>query len=162
LVIKAQETGRPIPWVKVHKAPDYVYFNHSAHLNRGISCQSCHGQINEMEIVRHDQPQSMGWCLDCHRNPEQNLRPLDQITNLNYKPEQLDRNAFYQSLVAKGVQPGEIANVIQHGKSASSVADLVKLAQAEYGDKVTQLEVGYQLKQHWQVQPPDSCTACHR
>lgn len=75
LVVKANETGKSIPWVKIHKAPDYVYFNHSAHLNRGISCVSCHGKINEMEVVRHDQPQSMGWCLDCHRNPEPNLVP---------------------------------------------------------------------------------------
>jgi hypothetical protein len=162
MVVKAQETGQPVPWVKVHKAPDYVYFNHSAHLNRGISCQSCHGQIIEMDVVRHDQPQSMGWCLDCHRAPENNLRPLDQVTNLRYQPEQLDRTAFYQSLLNKNVPAGEIASVINEGKQAASLEDLVALAEKRYGDKVTQLEVGTQLKKHWQVQPPDSCTACHR
>jgi len=162
MVVKAQETKQPIPWVKVHKAPDYVYFNHSAHLNRGISCQSCHGQVNEMEVVKHAEPQSMGWCLDCHRNPEQKLRPLDQVTNLNYKPEQLDRSAFYQGLLAKGAKADEIAGTISAGGKASTVEELVALASKTFGKQVTQLEVGSQLKKHWQVQPPESCTACHR
>jgi hypothetical protein len=104
----------------------------------------------------------MGWCLDCHRNPEKNLRPLDQVTNLNYKPEQLDRSAFYQSLLGKGVKADEIANVIGEGKTAKGLEDLLSLADTTFGKKVTQLEVGTQLKKHWQVQPPDSCTACHR
>ncbi len=77
-------TGRPIPWVQVHKVPDYAYFNHSAHVNRGVSCLSCHGQVNEMDVVRHEQPLSMSWCLDCHRNPESNLRPNSQVTNLTW------------------------------------------------------------------------------
>ncbi len=81
----------PIEWVRIHEAPDYVYFNHSAHVNRGVSCVSCHGQINEMAVVWHDQPQSMSWCLDCHRAPENNLRPLQYITNLNWKPEDINR-----------------------------------------------------------------------
>jgi hypothetical protein len=161
-VIKANETGKPIEWVKIHKAPDYVYFNHSAHLNRGISCQNCHGKVNEMEVVKHAEPQSMGWCLDCHRNPENNLRPLDQVTNLNYSPEQLDRAAFYQGLLGKGIKAEEIAGVIGKDKKASNLQELLTLADAAYGKSVTQLEVGSQLKKHWQVQPPDSCTACHR
>jgi hypothetical protein len=115
-----------------------------------------------MAVVRHDQPQSMGWCLDCHRNPEQSLRPLDQITNLNYKPEQLDRTAFYQSLMSKGIKADEIAGTIGEDKKAASVEDLVALATKKYGKEVTQLEVGTQLKKHWQVQPPQACSSCHR
>jgi len=76
--------GKPIEWVKVHKVPDYAYFNHSAHVNRGISCQSCHGNINEMRVVYQAENLSMGWCLDCHRAPEKHLRPLEQVFNLNY------------------------------------------------------------------------------
>lgn len=82
----AHETGEPIPWVRVHKLPDFVYFNHEAHVNRGVSCLSCHGQVNEMPVVYHDQPLSMSWCLDCHRNPGPNLRPNDQVTNLSWTP----------------------------------------------------------------------------
>ena len=76
--------GKPIEWVRIHKAPDYVYFNHSAHVNRGISCQSCHGEVNKMEVVYQAESHSMGWCLDCHRAPEEHLRPLEEVYNLNY------------------------------------------------------------------------------
>ena len=69
-------TGRPVAWVKIHNVPDYAYFNHSAHVNRGVSCVSCHGKVNEMNVVFQDQAQSMGWCLKCHRNPENAVRPI--------------------------------------------------------------------------------------
>lgn len=81
------ETGKPIEWVKIHKVPDYAAFNHSIHVNSGVSCVSCHGKINEMTVVHQDQNLSMGWCLDCHRNPEPHLRPLDKVTKLDWKPE---------------------------------------------------------------------------
>ncbi len=76
--------GKPIEWVRVHKVPDYVYFDHSAHVNRGISCQSCHGDVDQMEVVHQANSLSMGWCLDCHRAPEQHLRPLEEVYNFNY------------------------------------------------------------------------------
>lgn len=79
-------SGKPLEWVQIHKTPDYVYFNHSVHVNRGVSCFSCHGQVNRMEVVQHDQPHSMSWCLDCHRNPENALRPREQVFNLDWKP----------------------------------------------------------------------------
>lgn len=79
-------TGRPIEWVRVHKLPDYAYFNHSAHLRQGIGCFSCHGNVAEMEEVTQHQPLNMGWCLDCHRNPDQHLRPLNEITNMKWMP----------------------------------------------------------------------------
>src|SRR5215212_5080331 len=78
-------TGKPITWTQIHKTPDYVYFYHSAHVNRGISCVSCHGRVDEMPVVYHAKPHSMDWCLECHRNPQNELRPLDQITNLGWK-----------------------------------------------------------------------------
>ncbi len=87
-VFKSNETGEPVPWVKVHDLPDYAYFNHSAHVNKGVSCVSCHGRIDKMEVVRQDKALSMGWCLDCHRQPEKHLRPLDKVTDLAWKPEQ--------------------------------------------------------------------------
>lgn len=79
------ESGLPIAWKRVHQVPDYVYFSHQAHVNRGVSCASCHGQVDEMKEVFHAEPQSMGWCLDCHRHPEKALRPLDQVYNLDWK-----------------------------------------------------------------------------
>ena len=80
-------TGMPIPWVKVHDLPDYAYFNHSAHVRRGVGCVECHGRVDKMEVVSQTQPLSMGWCLDCHRNPEPRLRPVEEVTNMAWKPE---------------------------------------------------------------------------
>ncbi|QGJ72052.1 Quinol:cytochrome c oxidoreductase pentaheme cytochrome subunit [Planctomycetales bacterium 10988] len=77
-------TGLPVPWVKVHDLPDYVYFNHSAHVTRGVSCVSCHGRVDQMEVVWQVKDLSMSWCLDCHRNPAPNLRPLDKVTQLDW------------------------------------------------------------------------------
>lgn len=87
LVRDSAANGRPLPWIQIHKTPDYVYFNHSVHVNRGVSCVHCHGQINQMDEVRHDQPLSMTFCLDCHRHPEAFLRPPEEVFNLNWKAE---------------------------------------------------------------------------
>ncbi|MGF1656746.1 MAG: cytochrome c3 family protein [Verrucomicrobiales bacterium] len=84
-VRRSWDTGEPIKWVRIHQAPDYVYFNHAVHVARGVSCVSCHGQVNEMEVVWHHESQSMGWCLDCHREPEKHLRPLDEVYNMTYE-----------------------------------------------------------------------------
>jgi hypothetical protein len=77
-------TGKPINWVKVHDLPDFVYFNHSIHVNKGIGCNNCHGQINQMAVVWQEQPLFMGWCLNCHRNVEQYIRPREEVYNMNY------------------------------------------------------------------------------
>lgn len=82
---KSYETGSPIEWVRVHDLPDYVYFNHSAHVRRGVGCASCHGRVDKMEVVYQHEPLSMGWCLECHRNPESRLRPLDRITDMAWE-----------------------------------------------------------------------------
>ena len=88
LVRDSAATGKPVPWVQVHQVPDYVYFNHSVHVNRGISCVHCHGNINKMDEVRHDKTLSMAFCLECHRDPAKNLRPADKITDLDWNPHQ--------------------------------------------------------------------------
>jgi hypothetical protein len=101
-VRRSWTTGVPIKWVKVHRAPDYVYFNHSVHVNRGISCASCHGQVNHMPVVFHDQSQSMGWCLECHRTPENNIRPKEHVFDLDWKPaEGQDQKELGRKLVAE-------------------------------------------------------------
>jgi formate-dependent nitrite reductase cytochrome c552 subunit len=85
LVRESAQSGKPIPWVQIHRVPDFVYFNHSVHVNRGISCVECHGPVNKMEEVYHYQPLSMTFCLDCHRNPAAKVRPQDKITDLDWK-----------------------------------------------------------------------------
>ena len=86
-VRKSYETDTPIPWIKVHRLPDYVYFNHGAHVNSGVSCVVCHGRIDQMVEVKQVMNLTMAWCLDCHRNPAPNIRPADLVTKLDWKPE---------------------------------------------------------------------------
>ena len=81
------ESGEPIEWVRIHETPDYVYFNHAVHVNRGVSCVECHGQINEMETVYHAKSLTMAFCLDCHRNPESAVRSLDKVFDLTWRAE---------------------------------------------------------------------------
>jgi hypothetical protein len=88
LVKASWETGKPVPWVRVHKTPDFVFFNHAAHVTRGVGCVSCHGPVNEMPVVVHNQSLSMGWCLDCHRHPEDKLRPVNEVTNFAWRPSE--------------------------------------------------------------------------
>lgn len=97
LVRDSAATGKPIPWIQVHRLPEYAYFNHSVHINRGVSCVECHGRIDTMEEVYHAQPLSMTFCLDCHRNPAAKVRPLDKVTDLGWKwSENADENAKQQ------------------------------------------------------------------
>jgi len=67
---RSMETGHAVPWIRVHDLPDYVYFDHRAHVGRGVGCVSCHGRVDRMEQVYQVETLSMGWCLDCHRKPE--------------------------------------------------------------------------------------------
>lgn len=111
------ESGDSVEWVRVHQAPDYVYFDHAVHVNRGVSCVECHGQVNEMEVVTHSTPLSMGFCLDCHRDPAPSLRDPKLVTQLDWEhPE---------------------------GK-AGQRAD------------------GEKFIHDWNINPPQSCTGCHR
>ncbi|MFO7724911.1 MAG: cytochrome c3 family protein [Oceanipulchritudo sp.] len=110
------DTGEPVEWVRIHKVPDYVYFNHAVHVNRGISCLECHGEINKMTVVSHAEPLSMAFCLECHRNPEESIRPLDEVYNLNWTPEN-------------------------------------EVAHAEWAEEAVV---------NWNVNPPQSCSGCHR
>ena len=80
------ESGNPVEWVRIHDLPDYVYFNHAAHVQRGIGCVSCHGRIDHMEVVVQHETLSLGWCIECHREPEKHLRPVEFITAMDWKP----------------------------------------------------------------------------
>jgi formate-dependent nitrite reductase cytochrome c552 subunit len=93
LVRESAATGKPIPWVQIHKLPDYVYFNHSVHVNRGVSCVKCHGQVNHLDEVKQVKSLTMSFCLDCHRDPAQHLRENKDVFNLDLtiSPEEQER-----------------------------------------------------------------------
>ena len=76
----------PIIWSRVHRLPDFVHFNHSIHVNKGIGCVSCHGRIDKMALTAQASPLTMEWCLNCHRHPEQFVRPREQVFNIAWEP----------------------------------------------------------------------------
>jgi hypothetical protein len=80
-------------WVKVHDLPDYAYFNHSAHVNHGVGCIECHGRIDRMDVVHQEKPLSMGWCLECHRDPGSHLRPKDvAVTDMDWSRDGVSKD----------------------------------------------------------------------
>ena len=106
-VRESYATGMPVEWVRVHDLPDFVYFNHSAHVRRGVGCVECHGRVDKMEKVYQAKALSMAWCLECHRAPETRLRPLDEITNMEWRPPS-DAEAYGRRLVqAYDINPSE-------------------------------------------------------
>jgi hypothetical protein len=76
-------SGQPIPWRRVHTLPDFVFFDHSVHVAKGVACVECHGRVDQMPLTWRDQPLQMQWCLDCHRNPAPHLRPHDQVFRMD-------------------------------------------------------------------------------
>lgn len=80
-------TGEPIEWVRVNDLPDFVYFNHSIHITKGIGCVTCHGRVDRMPLMRQSNSLQMEWCLDCHRNPESYVRPRSEIYNMVWEAE---------------------------------------------------------------------------
>jgi len=81
---EAAAGGDAVAWVRVHLLPDYASFDHSVHVGNGVGCESCHGRIDQMDVVQQQQPLSMSWCLDCHKDPTPFLRPLDKVTVMGW------------------------------------------------------------------------------
>jgi len=106
--------NRPLRWVRVHDLPDFVYFNHSIHIKKGVGCETCHGRIDQMPLTYQQNSLLMEWCIDCHRNPAPNLRPRAEITTMGYRPAK------------------------------------------------DQAELGPELMKAYNVNPPTSCSTCHR
>jgi len=80
-------SGKPLEWIRVHDLPDYVYFNHSIHVKKGVGCETCHGRVDKMSLMAQHANLEMRWCLDCHRHPEQYVRPRKYVTTMGYVPD---------------------------------------------------------------------------
>jgi hypothetical protein len=91
---------KSIEWVRVHNLPDYVYFDHSIHLNKGVGCVTCHGQVDEMPLTWRENSLSMEWCLDCHRQPALHIRPRENVFDMHWEPPP-DREALGQRLLTE-------------------------------------------------------------
>jgi hypothetical protein len=94
------KSGESLQWTRVNALPDFVYFNHSIHVTKGVGCNTCHGPVDQMPLMYQEASLQMQWCLDCHRAPEKNLRPRDQVFNMRYlqptsaKPVQFEGTSF--------------------------------------------------------------------
>ncbi len=103
-------TGAPLEWVRVHDLGDFVYFNHSIHVNKGVGCVTCHGRVDEMALTFQENTLQMQWCLDCHRDPGKNLRPKEHVFDLDWKPTG-DQQALGDSLIeAYHINVGQLTN----------------------------------------------------
>ncbi len=89
-VRESWRTGKPLTWWRVHDLPDHVYFNHSIHVKKGVSCLECHGQVNDMPLMSKKNTLQMNWCLECHRHPGKHLSPKEEVFNMHWKkPEHI-------------------------------------------------------------------------
>jgi hypothetical protein len=84
-VRESWRTGQPIRWTRVHDNPDFVFFNHSIHVQKGVGCSTCHGRVDQMPLVFKEHALWMRWCIDCHKNPERQIRPKEQVFNMAYQ-----------------------------------------------------------------------------
>jgi len=95
---------RPLHWIRVHDLPDFVYFNHSIHVKKGMGCETCHGRIDQMPLTLQENSLQMEWCLNCHRNPEKYVRPRSEITTMGYRPSVPQSVLGPQLVKAYGIQ----------------------------------------------------------
>jgi hypothetical protein len=99
-VRESYRTGESIPWQRVYSLPQFVYFDHSIHVHKGIGCESCHGRVDQMPLLRKAHSLQMYWCLECHRNPELYVRPREEVFNMAWQPPE-DRETLGKKLVEK-------------------------------------------------------------
>ena len=103
-------TNQPIEWVRVHNLPDFVHFNHSIHVAKGVGCETCHGRVDQMALTYKANTLYMEWCLDCHRHPENYIRPVEEIYTMGYQPQE-DQVALGRELVkAYNIQVKQLTN----------------------------------------------------
>ncbi len=109
-VYESWENETPIVWNKVHDLADFVYFNHSAHINNGVGCSYCHGRVDQMSAIWKAEPMTMGWCLECHRAPERFVRPREEVFNMAYEAPANQLELGTQLVEAYNINADALAN----------------------------------------------------
>jgi cytochrome c7-like protein len=180
-------TGESLVWTKVHDLPDYVYFNHSIHVNKGLGCSSCHGRVDLMPLMYQQNTLQMEWCLNCHRDPAKNLRPVGQVYNMAWQGPSTDKPVWCsvsdeksgkptaQSVDCQATEPGKTdvaalnLNVVRlpgmRGVSAQAGAAMAMPVPVNYTKFTSQRELGNFLIDHYKIRKPNelsSCEVCHR
>ena len=177
-------TGASIRWIKVHDLPDFVYFNHEIHVNKGIGCASCHGRVDEMPLMYMQNSLQMEWCLNCHRNPAENLRPTSEIYNMAWAGPSSDKPVWCgptgkgatgagptaQAVSCTTKDPGSsnpqvaMLQINDPGTTVSDVPPGLSLP-APYQKFTSQIELGKYLTAQYHIRTPEqlsSCETCHR
>jgi hypothetical protein len=183
-------TGQSLVWTKVHDLPDFVYFSHEIHVNKGLGCASCHGRVDLMPLMYAQNTLQMEWCLDCHRNPAKNLRPTSEIYNMAWEAPAEDRPVWCTASDEKtgvptaqsvscttndpSAHPEELASLTPPAmQTAALVSDaapaMTSLNQThttiEYKKFTDQDELGHFLLKSYKIRTPKdltSCEVCHR
>jgi ferredoxin len=183
-------TGASIQWIKVHDLPDYVYFNHEIHVNKGIGCASCHGRVDEMPLMYEQNSLQMEWCLNCHRNPSVNLRPTAEIYNMAWAGPSTDKPVWCAPTGASGPTARQVGCVtkdpsnsnpllaqvdVQSGThlqphptagEGQTVSDAPVIAMpVNYVKFTSQAELGHYLQKQYHIRTANelsSCEVCHR
>jgi hypothetical protein len=184
-------TGNSLVWTKVHDLPDFAYFSHEIHVNKGIGCASCHGRVDQMPLMYAQNTLQMEWCLDCHRNPAKNLRPTSEIYNMAWEAPVEDRPVWCsvgdekagvptaQSLSCTtkdpGTSPEQLASLapMALAQASAPVSDAGPAMTAlnpthatiEYEKFTSQDELGHFLLKSYKIRTPKeltSCEVCHR
>jgi hypothetical protein len=178
-------TGASIQWIRVHDLPDFVYFSHDIHVNKGIGCASCHGRVDEMPLMYQQNTLQMEWCLNCHRNPAVNLRPTSEIYNMAWAGPSTDKPVWCTSVAKAGptaqsvscttTDPSgkgpEVALLQESGASAgagqatSDVPTAGVMMPASYQKFTDQMELGKYLTDKYHIRTANelsSCETCHR
>jgi hypothetical protein len=178
-------SGQSLPWVKVHDLPDYVYFSHEIHVNKGIGCASCHGRVDQMPLMYEQNTLQMEWCLNCHRNPAKNLRPTAQIYNMAWEAPADERPVWCAVNDAKtgtptaqsvsctmkdptgaGPQMAALQAPSTGGNPTATDAPTGTIPAALHYEKFTsQDQLGHFLLKQYHIRTPNelsSCEVCHR
>jgi hypothetical protein len=178
-------TNKSLVWTKVHDLPDFVYFSHEIHVNKGLGCASCHGRVDQMPLMYEQNTLQMEWCLDCHRNPSKNIRPTSEIYNMAWETPAEDRPVWCSvSDVASGVPTAQGVNCVakdpsEAGPEVASLQLPLRGTSGVAGDvaagtmpvapvfkKFTnQDELGHFLVERYKIRTPKeltSCEVCHR
>jgi hypothetical protein len=184
-------TGESLVWTKVHDLPDYVYFNHSIHVNKGLGCASCHGRVDLMPLMYQQNTLQMEWCLNCHRDPAKNLRPVNQIYNMAWEGPSVQKPVWCsvgtehegkptaQSVDCQTTEPGKAGTEVasldlnaaklpgMRGVSAQADGAMMMMAPVKpsYTKFTDQRALGSFLIDHYKIRKPNelsSCEVCHR
>jgi hypothetical protein len=183
-------TGESIQWIKVHDLPDYVYFNHEIHVNKGIGCASCHGRVDQMPLMYEENTLQMEWCLNCHRNPAVNLRPTAEIYNMAWAGPSGEKPVWCTAAGTNGPTAQGVSCVTKDPTGANplvaqldqqsgtnlqphaltgegkTVSDTPAIAlPASYVKFTRQIDLGHYLTQQYHIRTANelsSCEVCHR